>query len=70
MARTKTPAPMRRETSSEYTGKQDRAPNGSVVSEKGANGDAQVAKIGSSAQEPSAGAIQLLICVMGIYGSL
>lgn len=68
MARTKQPAPIRREVSSEYTGKHDRTtPNGKEVTGKGANG------VASSMDAPSgssAGVLQLLICVAGIYGSL
>lgn len=69
MGRTKQPAPMRREVSSEYTGKHDRTtPNGGKeVIGKGANGVASSKDVPSGS---SAGVLQLLICVAGIYGSL
>lgn len=73
MARSKQPVPIRRETSSEYTGKHERAPNGTEMVGKGkiANGDAGiVARRDTSSKDSGAGAIQLLICVAGIYGSL
>lgn len=61
MARTKQPAPIRREVSSEYTGKQDRVPSSNKeMAVKGAKGVAST----------NPGALQLLICVAGIYGSL
>lgn len=37
---------------------------------KGANGDSQIAARDSSNKDSSAGALQLLICVAGIYGTL
>lgn len=67
MARTKQPAPIRREISSEYTGKHDRIiPNGKEMVGKSAYG--LVGK--DAASNSSAGILQLLICVAGIYGSL
>lgn len=72
MARSKAAVPIRRVTSSEYTGKHDRALNGQDVSSKAANGDAQVAtpETSQDSKDSSAGVVQLLICVAGIYGSL
>ncbi|KAF3769851.1 UAA transporter [Cryphonectria parasitica EP155] len=69
MARTKAAAPIRRELSSEYTGKHDRTANGRDLAPKGANGSVQAAKRESTTQDSGAGVIQLLICVLGIYGS-
>lgn len=53
-----------------FTGKHDRAPNGNAkeMAGKGANGNAEVAARDQSNKD--AGAVQLLICVAGIYGSL
>lgn len=66
MARSKQAAPLRRETSSEYTGKHDRSPN-----DNDAKADTQVAAQESSKDSGAgAGALQLMICVAGIYGSL
>lgn len=67
MARTKQPVPIRRDVSSEYTGKHDRtSPNGKDLMGKGANGVASK----DAGSTSSAGVLQLLICVAGIYGSL
>lgn len=67
MARTKQPVPIRREVSSEHTGKYDRImPNGAELVGKDANDVASK----DAALSSSAGVLQLLICVAGIYGSL
>lgn len=72
MARAKQPVPVRRATSYEYTGKHDRSANGKDMAEKGASADrdAPVAARADSSKDSGAGALQLLICVAGIYGSL
>ncbi len=65
MARSKQANPMRREASSEYTGKHDRLPaNGSAV----ANGKAVAAA--AAPREKDNGLKQVVIAVGGIYGSL
>lgn len=69
MARSKAPVPVRRVTSSEFTGKHDRVPNGQEASSKVVNRSTQIAPREAS-KESSAGVVQLLICVAGIYGSL
>lgn len=75
MARSKQAAPIRRQTSSEYTGKHDRISNRGEMADKHTNGDvaAKISGRGDSLTKDasgSAGAMQLLICVAGIYGSL
>jgi solute carrier family 35 (UDP-galactose transporter), member B1 len=69
MARTKQPAPVRRETSSEYISKHDRVVKKGTVSNGTANGKDEVPPI-SAGFEKNTGLLQVAIAVGGIYGSL
>ncbi|KAK0623523.1 UAA transporter [Immersiella caudata] len=64
MARAKQATPIRREPSSEYVSKQDRA-----VSKSYSNGNANGAPVGKPTAKSEAGVVTLVIDVAGIYAS-
>lgn len=80
MARSKQATPLRREPSSEYTSKVDGTPSRSARnSDRQINGNGNGVLNGSAAEKvletvvpgvKEAGALQFLIAVGGIYGSL
>jgi solute carrier family 35 (UDP-galactose transporter), member B1 len=75
MARTKQATPVRRNPSSEYISKEDRTPirNLERALNGATNGHVNGSVLGSlvpKAQQKEAGALQFLVAVGGIYGSL
>lgn len=77
MARTKQATPVRRNPSSEYISKEDRTPIRSLIDKELTNGttnghtkESLLESVVPKAHQKEAGALQFLIAVGGIYGSL